>query len=114
MKHKLALSLWLLLVSSLAFAQPKTTSQPTDQTANQGYSATFRIFAGGTAPLSYAWSFNQAAITGAATNMLMITNAHPANAGDYFAIVSDSTGSVTSRVAKLTLITPVKLDAKIG
>ena len=66
MKHKLALSLWILFVSPVAFAQPTITGQPTDQTANQGYSGTFHVFANGSSPLSYAWFFNQLAIAGAA------------------------------------------------
>ncbi|MCI0540240.1 MAG: immunoglobulin domain-containing protein, partial [Verrucomicrobiales bacterium] len=114
MKTNLPLLLVLCLVSSTAVAQPTITSQPADQTANEGYSATFQLRAAGTTPLSYAWFFNQSAIAGATTNKLTITNAQPANAGDYFAIVADSNGSVTSRVAKLTVVLPVKLDPKIG
>src|SRR5207253_2868123 len=113
MNAKLFFLIDFCIVSATALGQPTITSQPTDQTANQGYNATFQLRASGTEPLSYAWFFNQLAIAGAATNKLTITNAQPVNAGDYLAIVSDSTGSVTSRVAKLTVITPAKLDPKI-
>src|SRR5438093_10051397 len=114
MKLKLLSLVVFSILSTTALAQPTIPSQPTDQTANQGYSASFVLRAIGTAPLSYTWFFNQSLITGAMRNKLTITNAQPANAGDYFAIVADSTGSVTSRVAKLTVITPVKLDPKVG
>ncbi|MCI0538815.1 MAG: exo-alpha-sialidase [Verrucomicrobiales bacterium] len=114
MKTKLHLASVICMSTMAALAQPTITQQPADQTANQGYSATFQLRATGAVPLSYAWFFNQSAIAGATTNRLTITNAHPANAGDYFAIASDSNGSVTSRVVKLTVVLPVKLDSKIG
>src|SRR5438093_9678356 len=114
MKLKLLSLVVFSILSTTALAQPTIPSQPTDQTANQGYSASFVLRAIGTAPLSYTWFFNQSLITGAMTNKLTITNAQPANAGDYFAIVSDSTGSVTSRVVKLTVVARAILDPKIG
>ena len=38
----------------------------------------------------------------------------PTDAGSYFVILSNDTGSVTSRVAKLTVILPAALDPKVG
>ncbi|MCI0538814.1 MAG: immunoglobulin domain-containing protein [Verrucomicrobiales bacterium] len=113
MKANLPLLLVLCVASNPAVAQPIITSQPADQTANQGYSATFQLRATGTVPLSYAWFFNQSVIAGATTNRFTITNAQPADAGDYFAIVTDATDSITSQVAKLTVVAPAKLDPKI-
>lgn len=44
-----------LLVASPALAQPAITSQPTNQTAVEGRSASFSVTATGSAPLSYQW-----------------------------------------------------------
>ena len=95
-------------------AQPTITSQPVDQTANQGYSVTFQVGVSSTPPLGFQWYFNAGALSGAITNELSISNALPANAGNYFVTVSDATGSVTSRVATLTVILSATLDAKVG
>jgi hypothetical protein len=104
--------LCLSLLSS--FAQPVITTQPQSQTVNQGFDASFRTVAQGTAPLNYQWYFQSNAISGAITNVLTITNAQLANAGGYFAIVTNASGSVTSRVATLAVIQPVSLDPKLG
>lgn len=104
---------WLLGRTGTVFAQPAITSQPTDQTVNQGFSATFQVRATGSAPLTYQWRFNSVVIDGATTNSLTISNALPTNAGDYSALVSDPSGSVTSRVARLTVVAPAALASKV-
>jgi len=116
MKHQqlflTATGLWLSLFSG--FAQPVITTQPQSQTVNQGFDTTFRMVAQGTAPLNYQWYFQSNAILEATTNKLTIANAKPANAGDYFAVITNASGSVTSRVATLAVIQPVSLDPKLG
>jgi parallel beta-helix repeat protein len=82
---------------------PYIITQPTNQTVGVGSNATFRISAGGTTPLLYQWRFNGTNIAGATTNVLVVVNAQPANAGNYFARVSNLYGSVTSSVAVLTV-----------
>ncbi|MEO8425791.1 MAG: hypothetical protein ABI651_01635, partial [Verrucomicrobiota bacterium] len=112
---KLFLSANALGLSLLSgFAQPAITTQPQPQSANQGFEGKFRTVASGTAPLNYQWYFQSNAISAAITNVLTITNAQPANAGDYFAVVTNASGSVTSHVATLTVILPVSLDPKLG
>src|SRR5207245_585351 len=44
---------------------PSITAQPASQTVNLGQTATFSVTATGTAPLSYQWSKNGTAISGA-------------------------------------------------
>jgi len=43
---------------------PKITTQPTRQQATEGQTASFRVEATGTEPLTYAWSRNGAVIPG--------------------------------------------------
>jgi hypothetical protein len=105
--------LMLFLVAHLALGQPTITSQPTDQTVNQGFTATFLLRAAGTEPLAYRWHFNAAAIDGTLTNSLFLANAQPASAGNYFCVVSDSIGAVTSRIARLTVVARASLNPKV-
>jgi hypothetical protein len=96
------------------FAQPSVPVQPANQIVNQGFNATFRANGSGVPPLSYQWFFASNAIAGAVASVLTITNAQPGSEGAYFAVISDSSGAVTSRVATLTVILPVALDSKLG
>ena len=108
------LSAILLMPGVVLNALPIITSQPADQMANQDYSAAFQVQVTYTPPLTFQWYFNSGALLSAVTNELHITNALPADAGNYFVIVRDGTGSATSRVASLTVILPAALDPKVG
>jgi hypothetical protein len=102
------------LATMSSFAQPSFSLQPADQIVNLSFNASFRTAGSGTPPLSYQWFFASNAIAGAITNVLTVTNAQATNAGDYFAVVTDPTGEVTSRVVTLTVNLPAVLDPKIG
>lgn len=92
-----------LTVTNMA---PVITAQPQNQSTSVGGSATFTVAATGTAPLGYQWFFNtNTAISGATSNILTITGAQPTDAGAYSVIVTNSVGSVTSKVATLTVST---------
>jgi uncharacterized delta-60 repeat protein len=90
-------------VASLTVIDPAIVSQPESQTREPGQSATFLVTAAGTAPLSYQWSKDGVALDGAAGNALSITDIKPSNAGNYRVVVSSPYGSVTSRVATLSV-----------
>jgi hypothetical protein len=94
----LLISAVFLLAATNCFAQPSFSLQPADQTVNQSFNATFRTTGSGAPPLSYQWFFGSNAIAGAITNVLTVTNAQPTNAGAYFAVVTNASGAVTSRV----------------
>lgn len=83
---------------------PALLSQPTNVTVAAGGSATFAVTATGSAPLTYRWYFNNT-LQAATTNSLSIANAQAGNMGDYFVVVSNASGVVTSSVATLTVIT---------
>src|SRR6185369_164874 len=82
---------------------PYITMQPTNQTVDVGSSAAFSVSAGGTAPLSYQWRFSGTNLNGATQQVLLLANVQPTNAGNYFAVVTNSQGAVTSSVAVLTV-----------
>ena len=83
---------------------PSISSQPQSITVSQGQDA-FQVTATGTAPLSYQWRFNGTNIGGAVTNTYTRVSAQPNDAGPYTVVVSNSSGSVTSNPALLTVVT---------
>jgi len=92
-----------LTVSAVAVA-PTITTQPADQSIHAGQTATFSVVASGTAPLSYQWRKNGAAIAGATAASYTTPAETTADHGATFAVVvTNSAGSVTSRSARLTV-----------
>jgi len=85
-------------------AAPSITAQPASETIAAGQTATFTVTAVGSAPLSYQWSQNGAAISGA-TSASYTTPAETssANAPQFRVAVSNSFGTVTSSAATLTV-----------
>jgi len=83
---------------------PTIATQPQSQTVAAGSTATFSVMASGTAPLSYQWSKNGAAISGA-TNSSYTTPATVSgdNGATFTVTVSNSAGSQTSNAATLTV-----------
>lgn len=85
---------------------PAIQTQPTDQAVAIGQTATFAVVATGTGTLSYQWSKNTTAITGATSGTLVTPAATLAEQGaKYGTDVTDTYGSVTaSTQATLTVI----------
>jgi hypothetical protein len=92
------------IYSLTASHAPAIINQPTNQIVTAGQNAIFTVGANGNAPFSYQWQFNATNALARATNVLLtITNAQSTNAGNYYVVVTDSFGSVTSTVATLTV-----------
>src|SRR5438270_791773 len=92
------------LTVNAALVAPTITTQPASQTVSTGQTATFRVTAAGTAPLSYQWQKNGTAI-GAATAARYTTPATTAsdNGAQFTVVVSNAAGSMTSNAAALTV-----------
>jgi alpha-tubulin suppressor-like RCC1 family protein len=91
-------------VAALTVISPVSIpTQPTAQTVIIGNSATFFVVASGSAPLTYQWSKDGVAISGATAATYSIAATTAANAGSYSVIVTNSVGSVTSAPATLTV-----------
>ncbi|MGA2789013.1 MAG: immunoglobulin domain-containing protein, partial [Verrucomicrobiota bacterium] len=87
---------------------PTITTQPLDQTVTIGDPVAFTVGAAGTFPFSYQWYLNTSTLLMDQTNAtLNIPSAQPGDAGGYSVIVSNSAGSVTSRVATLNVHAPL-------
>jgi Abnormal spindle-like microcephaly-assoc'd, ASPM-SPD-2-Hydin/Immunoglobulin domain/Immunoglobulin I-set domain len=93
---------------------PSITTQPPSQTIVAGQTATFSVTASGTAPLSYQWRKNGAAIGGATSSSYTTpVESTSDNGAQFTVVVSNSVGSVTSNTATLTVnaATPGALTA---
>jgi len=85
-------------------AAPTITTQPASQTVTAGQTATFSVTSSGAAPLSYLWSKNGTAITGATSASYTTPATATSDSGSQFTVVvSNSTGSATSNAATLTV-----------
>jgi len=92
--------------SSLPVA-PSITSQPVSRTITAGQTATFSVAASGTAPMTYLWRKNNAAIRDDATSSSYTTPAATTsdNGAQFTVTVGNSAGYVTSSAATLTVTT---------
>src|SRR5713226_1842642 len=83
---------------------PYVTTQPANQTVTAGQTATFSVTATGTAPLTYQWQKNGAAITSAIATSYTTPVTTTGDSGEMFrVVVSNSAGNVTSNSAMLTV-----------
>ena len=96
----------LTVTNPPAETPPVVTLQPQSQTVGIGSNVTFVVAAIGSLPLTWQWFLNDAPIVNATNALLAFTNVTTANAGNYFAIVSNPFGSATSAVAILNVVVP--------
>lgn len=99
-----------LTQSAATGGAPSITTQPSGQTVGAGGSATFVVTAGGAT--TYQWFFNGSPISGATAASFTRSNVSAADAGSYYAVVTNAAGSVTSNTVTLTVLTdPVSSQA---
>ena len=82
---------------------PAITTQPQTLTVAVGQSVKFSVTATGKAPLIYQWKHNNQNISGATSANFAFRNALLADAGEYKVLVVNTTGSVISEIARLTV-----------
>jgi hypothetical protein len=93
-------------------ADPTILLQPKSVTDYIGRTATFTVTASGNSGLSYQWLkdgtnlLENGSVMGVATNSLAITGFHIYDAGNYTVLVTNSSGTLTSQVAVLTVLLP--------
>ncbi len=92
------------LITTYASTAPFIVAQPQNLTVAPGQTATFTVFAGGSASLGYQWYFNtNTPVPNATSAILTLTNVQATNAGVYSVIVTNLAGSVPSANATLTV-----------
>jgi len=82
---------------------PYIVHQPLGRVVVEGSTALLHVGACGRPPLGYRWFFNGSTLTGQTNAVLEFASVQPENSGDYFAIVTNAFGAVTSQVARITL-----------
>jgi hypothetical protein len=103
------------LLTSTAFAvfvtaaisclgQPVITLQPANQTVHVGDTLRLSVTATGASPLGYQWSFNGAELTSKTSASLALSGIQFSNVGSYSVVVTNGSGSVTSQVARLSVL----------
>jgi hypothetical protein len=85
------------------------TQQPTNQTVGIGSNVTFSVTASGTPPLTYQWRSNGANLAGAMSSDFTISNVQSHHEADYAVVVRDPSGSMTSQVARLTVVQEITI-----
>jgi hypothetical protein len=83
--------------------EPSIVTQPTNVTVALGANAALTVQATG-GGLQYSWYRNGQLLPNALGSSLPIINASSANVGEYFVIVQNSGGAVTSTVATVTVL----------
>jgi sugar lactone lactonase YvrE len=89
-----------------ALPEPVVIAQPESQTVAAGGWVSFSIGVRGATPFSYQWFFENQPIAAASGATLLLNNVQRANEGAYFVVVSNRYGSVTSAIARLTILVP--------
>ena len=92
---------------TIAPPSPVILGQPRSQTVLPGSSPVLRLLVAGDSPLGYRWQFNGTPIPGATNSSLLLSNTQPSHAGSYSVVVTNSSGSATSRLALLRVCTNV-------
>ena len=92
-----------LAVNPTSVAPAIDVQPPAAVMVTVGQSAQLSVTVSGTAPLSYQWQRNGVNVAGGNGAALTIANAQSADAGDFRVVVSNTAGSVTSAVSKLTV-----------
>ena len=99
-----AANYWVDVVFSAGAAAPSITTQPASQTVTAGQTAAFSVAATGTAPLTYQWKKNSAAVSGANSSSYTTPVTMSSDSGAQFSVVvSNASGSATSSAATLTV-----------
>jgi hypothetical protein len=92
-----------VLPSSAGSNPPFITRNPQGGNISAGVSFTFTNVAGGDLPLYYQWKKDDAEISGANASTYVLPAPIEGDTGDYSVVVTNSSGSVTSTVAHLTV-----------
>jgi uncharacterized delta-60 repeat protein len=82
---------------------PKMVTQPADLAAEEGSNTLLAVAVQGSAPLAYQWRMQGTNLPGQNAATLVFTPIAAAHAGFYSVVITNAYGSVTSRIASLTV-----------
>jgi hypothetical protein len=87
-------------------AAPRILTEPENIFAIVGQDPSIEVQLWGSQPFTFTWFFNGGAIAGGNAGSLTRTNVQLEHAGEYYVVVANAAGAVTSRVATLTVEVP--------
>lgn len=87
-------------------APPEITVHPASRSVPRDGSVTFTVSANGTAPITYQWRKDGAALPGETASSLTLSNLEYTDTGDYDVVLKNPDGTATSRIARLTVVLP--------
>src|SRR5204862_5603221 len=93
----------VVTLTVLSSNAPAITTQPQDAIGYVGQGVSFTVSAAG-AGLRYQWFFQNAPINSATNNTYDLLSVSTNDAGGYFVVVTNTSCSVTSDVATLTIL----------
>jgi hypothetical protein len=85
---------------------PFITLQPNDASLATGQALDLQVAATGSIPLRYQWYFGSQALGDQITPLLSLVGVQETNSGPYSVVVNNDFGSVTSRIAQVTVARP--------
>src|SRR5215467_8526157 len=101
MKASLIITWGMTVAASTALCQITITQQPMSQSVSLRANVIFSVSASGTTPLTYQWRFSAIDIPSATNSSLTLTNVQLTDAGVYNVLVTNPSGSITSKVVGL-------------
>jgi Regulator of chromosome condensation (RCC1) repeat len=96
-------NVWLFGITAHGYAAPIITTDLADIVVISGTAASLQISAYDTMPLNYQWYLNTTNIPGATNAFLTFNNIQATDAGHYSVMVTNLSGSITSRLATVTV-----------
>ncbi|HLH56083.1 MAG TPA: DUF2341 domain-containing protein [Verrucomicrobiae bacterium] len=87
---------------------PTISLQPSGGSFDAGTNISLSVGARGSSPFYYQWYHNNAQVTGGTSNTLSFSPLKVSDSGNYYVVVTNAYGSVTSLVTQVTVVgTPV-------
>jgi hypothetical protein len=88
---------------------PFVTLQPNDSSFATGQALDLQVAATGSIPLLYQWYFGSQLLTNQVAPLLSLVGLKETNSGPYSVVIRNDFGSVTSRIAQVTVVRPTGL-----
>lgn len=92
---------------------PSITDQPDNLFVARTQSASFSVSVSGVPPYTYVWKKNGIAIANSNSSVFTINSAQPADSGKYSVTITNSSGTISSSVATLSVSTSYPPQATI-
>lgn len=100
-----------LTLGTSSGSPPIITTQPTSQSVTLGSDVTYRVVASGSS--GYQWFRNGSPLSGQTSDSLELTDISTDDAGGYYVVITNASGSTKSSTATLTLLEQAVTDQSV-